>query len=228
MSSKSKSRILAMISKIMGFSFREDELSPRLRQEITDVAAQLDRYYESVANLGTIREEASKQGAGGAWLFFSAIIGLVVVVVGVLNGWASNVPAVNIVGGVVICLFILFLSIVMMVTTEDTSGKEEELASYWSNINGRVEELAKDIQNELSALYEAKVRPTVKHIVIDFARIIQAARGRGIILDTIECPHCKGAVRIPTSGEYFKCPYCGKTIHATKIFDKLKDILAPT
>ena len=43
-SSESRSQALRMISESAGFSFREEELSPRLRKEITDVAAQLDHY----------------------------------------------------------------------------------------------------------------------------------------------------------------------------------------
>jgi ribosomal protein S27AE len=106
-------------------------------------------------------------------------------------------------------------------------SKETEAYSWWTEITNGVKKLSDNAYNELSALHEARVRPTVKHVMVDFASIIQAAKGKGIILDAIQCPYCGAAVNIPTSGEYFYCKYCGKTIHATKVFDKLRDILSP-
>ena len=68
----------------------------------------------------------------------------------------------------------------------------------------------------------------MEHVIVDFARILEAAHGRGIILDTIECPSCKASISLPGSGDTFQCEYCGKSIRATDIFEKLKIPLRQT
>jgi len=210
MSSESRSRIIGMMSRIMGFSFREEDLPPKLRKEIGDVAQRLD-YYNIVAST---RDRAKVTARARIYILIALAI-------------AGAITIIFIIG-------LLFLGLAFWAywsykkNKAIAKRKETEAYSWWTDITNRVKKLSNDAYNELSTLHEARVRPTVKHIMVDFASIIQAARGRGIILDTIECPYCKGAVNIPTSGEYFYCKYCGKAIHATKIFDKLKDILSPT
>jgi len=216
-----------MISKSAGFSFKEEELSPGLRKKITDVAAQLDQYHSALADLNKMEAEKDKESCGGGWCCLSGIIGLVVLIYGVAAGWATNQPLLNLVVGFGICIAIIVGGLLVMTGGSNLAGKREEVASLWSSIEGRVDELAKEVESELSAVQEAKLRPTVRHVVIDFARIIEAARGRGIILDKVECPHCGAAIEIPASGEQFKCKYCGKIVYATSVFDKLKDILSP-
>lgn len=228
MSSESRSQALRMISESAGFSFKEEELSPGLRKKITEVAAQLDHYYSARADLNEMEAKENKEYGGACWCGLSGIIGLIVLIWGVAAGWAANQPLLNLVVGFGICIAIIIGALIAMTGRSGLAGKRGEVASLWSTIEGRVDELAKEVESELSAVQEAKVRPTVRHVVIDFARIIEAARGRGIILDKVECPHCGGTIAIPASGEHFKCEYCGKTVYATSIFDKLKDILSPT
>ena len=99
--------------------------------------------------------------------------------------------------------------------------KRRELAAISVGLNGEIVKTSKEIFQQLSEAHEAKVHPQIRHIVVDFARIVEAARGRGIILDTVECPNCKGSVSLPNEGDSFQCKFCGKLIHATDIFEKL-------
>jgi hypothetical protein len=199
-----------MMSQAMNFSFREEDLPPKVRKEIGDVAQRLD-YYNFVAST---RDRAKATARSRIYILIAlAIIGAITIVIFIgliffgLAFWAYWSYKKN---------------------KAAAKSKETEAYSCWKDITNRVKKISDDAYNELSALHEARVRPTLKHVMVDFASIIQAARGRGIVLDTIECPYCRGAVNIPPSGEYFQCKYCGKTIHATNVFDKLKDILSPT
>lgn len=225
-----------MMSKTMGFNFEEDELPPKLRKELGDVAAKLDYHHNLVDNLYTAR--SAHKAACGFWGFVFVVFLLCCIATVLVPLMAFVDPSLAFVftnpieSIVVLAIFffpfssIAYFSFKKMRSDDITiKEKEKEVASCWSDINNRVKMLAHEAYNEMSMVYEAKVRPTVKHVVIDFASIIRAARGRGIFLDTIECPHCKGAVEIPESGEYFKCKYCGKAIYATKIFDKIKGML---
>jgi hypothetical protein len=219
-----------MICESAGFSFKEEELSPGLRKKITDVAAQLDHYHSARADLNEMEEKEHKESCGGAWCCLSGIIGLAVLIWGIATGQ----PGSNVLGnlGYFIIIFGIVLAIIVfglwgMFKGSGLAGKKGEVESLWSAIEDRVDELAKEVESELSAVQEAKLKPTVRHVVIDFARIIQAARGKGIILDKVECPHCGAAIEIPASGQQFKCKYCGKIVYATSVFDKLKDIISP-
>jgi len=205
-----RDQIIEMISERMDFSFREEDLSPKLRREIGQITKAMNYYYGLDKNINEVKTRANIE------IFFAVIL----IGVGLITLWFW-VGIIFLVGAVLV---------IWAYTKERRLMKEKEVeaTSLWSTLDNRIEQLSKQIYNELSLLHEAKIRPIVKHIVVDFASIIQAARGRGIILSNIECPYCSGVVEIPTTGEYFKCQYCGKTVHATKIFDKLKDILTPS
>lgn len=205
---EARSRVINMISQRLGFSFREEDLPPKLRKEIGFVAQRLDMYDQTVFTIKKTKSTASNR--------IGVIVFLIIV-------------------GVIFC-FVYLIGIVFFVATffayrsykkikMKVKDKEAEADSLRLEIDNRVKQLSDSAYGELSLLHEARVRPTVKHLMVDFADIAQAVKGKGIILSTIECPYCKGAVEIPESGEYFKCKYCGKTIYATKIFDKIKGIL---
>jgi len=190
-------------------------LPPKLRREIGEVAEKLD-YYNYVAS---DRDRAKAASAN------RILISVFLVFLGLATLFLSILITVLVIFGAVF-LALSVWSIVSYSKNKATAGRKQiEAYSWWSSINKQVETLANEAYNELSTLHEARVRPTVKHVIVDFAGIMKAAKGKGLILTSIECPHCSGAVEIPSTGEYFECQYCGKTIHATKIFDKLKDIL---
>jgi ribosomal protein S27AE len=216
-----------MISEKAGFSFKEDELSPELRKKISNVAAQLDKYYSECVELEQMEAKEDEEYAIAGWCCLSGIIGLAVLIYGITQGWATAADLSSLVVGFGICIVVIIGAFLIMPRGQALADKRRNVASLWSTIESRVDELAKEVESELWAVQEAKVRPTVRHVVIDFARIIEAARGRGIILDKVECPHCGGIIAIPASGEQFKCEYCGKTVYATSIFDKLKNVLSP-
>lgn len=212
MTSEARSRIIDMISQRLGFSFREEDLPPKLRKKIGLIAQREELYDQISSQIGRKKTIATQITVV---ILFFLFLGLFMVLLAVWFGVAFMLVA--IVG---------YLALRREKTL--TKDMESEATSLRSEIDTDVDELSESAYNELSLLHEARVRPTIKHLMLDFADIIQAVKGKGIILSTIECPYCKGAVEIPESGEYFKCKYCGKTIYATKIFDKLKDMLSPT
>lgn len=213
MSSGDRYCIIEMISERMGFDFREEDISPKLRREIGQIAEKVNRYEQIVANMDDAREKAK---FAIVFSFFTVILGMVLAVL--VTFWSGAI------------FFMFSLAGCSQCIKNKTVARDMkvEATSLWSDLDNRIEQLSESVYSELSLLHEAKVRPTVKHIMVDFSSIIQAARGKGIVLSNIECPHCNGTVEIPPTGEYFQCQYCGKTIYATKIFDKLKDLLTST
>jgi len=219
MSSRARSRTIELISEKLGFSFKEEDLPPKLRIEIGAVATKLDQLW----NLQTSSKGHELTAHSlRSWSFLVGTIGLIILMLTFAGGgWAAAV------------IGLVFLGVAYLIHKQHEMEKKtaehikSEANTLWAGISEDIPRLAEAAYTDLSALYEARVRPTIKHITIDFASIVQAAKGRGIILDMIECPNCKGAVKLPKSGDSFECQYCGKIIKATSVFDKLKDIIDP-
>ncbi|MCW4043278.1 MAG: hypothetical protein NWE90_06100 [Candidatus Bathyarchaeota archaeon] len=207
MSSADRYDLNEMISERLGFDFSEKDLSPKLRREIGQVSARLDDYNLLVEDIDALKTRSYME------ISFAAILGII----GILTVLYTI--------GIVLLVAVIPICMLYIRHRRDVRNKEEEATSLWSSLDNRIEQVSKLAFDELSLLHEARIRPTVKHVMVDFAALIQAAKGKGIILSRIECPYCNGVIEIPSTGEFFKCQYCGKTVHATKIFDKLKDVL---
>jgi hypothetical protein len=69
-------------------------------------------------------------------------------------------------------------------------------------------------------------RKTVQYqVVLDFATIYSQLENKGIVLQTLECPSCKGNLEYPKDGDVVNCQFCGATVHAVDVFKKFKDLL---
>ncbi len=63
-------------------------------------------------------------------------------------------------------------------------------------------------------------------IVLDFATILAQLKTKGIVLQSLECPSCKGQLEYPKDGSSTTCTFCGATIAAFDIFEKFKGLLS--
>ena len=63
-------------------------------------------------------------------------------------------------------------------------------------------------------------------IILDFATILSKLETKGIVLQTLECPSCKGQLEYPKGGNSITCTFCGATIAAIDIFEKFKAFLS--
>ena len=69
-------------------------------------------------------------------------------------------------------------------------------------------------------------RKTVQYQVsIDFTSLFSQLKNKGIILETVECPSCKGKLEYPNSGSIITCKYCGSTVTAVDILERFKGLL---
>lgn len=218
MSLESRSRILYMISQCLGFDLKEEDLPPLLRRKIGATAKKMDKV-DKLEDYQTSLEKSSYTAMSLSILLI--IAGFIVLISGVLL-----VEVFAIIIGLVLLVVAYFLFTRYKHKQTMAKGLQFVINPIWSEIAGMAIQLSQSSYNELSSQYEARVRPTVKHLMVDFASIIQIAKSKGIILSIIECPYCKGTVKIPKTGDTFQCQYCGKTVHAVKIFDKLKYLMA--
>src|SRR3990170_5659543 len=215
----SRASILSILSNRVGFPFEESELSPTLRRQMTDLVS----LKQSLDGAGFIVDDLVRR-EGNLWVYtiISFLAGVVLILAGFSN--ASLILA----GIIALAVGAVLYYGTLKPVEQTLAGKRKDLAVVAVAFDSQVAKMAEEIFQQLSEAHEARVRPKMEHVIVDFARILEAARGRGIILDTIECPSCKASISLPGSGDTFQCEYCGKTIRATDIFEKLKIPLRQT
>ena len=207
------------MSNRVGFPFEESELSPTLRRQMTDLAS----LKQSLDDARFIVDDLARR-EGNLWVYtiISMLVGVGLILAGLSD--AGFVPF-----GVIALVVGGTLYGGRLKPVEQTlADRRRDLAVVAVAFDSQVAKVSEEIFQQLSEVHEARVRPKMEHIIVDFARILEAARGRGIILDTIECPSCKASISLLGSGDTFQCEYCGKSIRATDIFEKLKIPLRQT
>jgi len=214
-----RASILSILSNRVGFPFEESELSPTLRRQMTDLAS----LKQSLDDARFIVDDLARR-EGNLWVYtiISMLVGVGLILAGLSD--AGFVPF-----GVIALVVGGTLYGGRLKPVEQTlADRRRDLAVVAVAFDSQVAKVSEEIFQQLSEVHEARVRPKMEHIIVDFARILEAARGRGIILDTIECPSCKASISLLGSGDTFQCEYCGKSIRATDIFEKLKIPLRQT
>jgi LSD1 subclass zinc finger protein len=63
-------------------------------------------------------------------------------------------------------------------------------------------------------------------VMVDFATILSQLENKGIMLQSLECPSCKGQLEYPKEGNSITCKFCGATIAAIDVFEKFKALLS--
>lgn len=204
---------MSILSDRVRFPFEESELSPTLRRQLGDLVSLKQNLDDAGFNVDDL---ARRKGNLWIYIIISILVGVGFVFAGFSNAGLILLGIIALgIGG------ILYNGRLKPVE-QALAGRRRDLAVIAVAFDSQVAKMSEEIFQQLSEVHEARVRPKMEHIVVDFARILEAARGRGIILDTIECPSCKATVSLPSSGDRLQCEYCGKSIHATDIFEKLK------
>ena len=80
-----------------------------------------------------------------------------------------------------------------------------------------------------SGIYTSRLtlsRKSIQYqVAIDFNGIFTQLKGKGIVLESLECPSCKGSLQYPESGSVVTCAFCGATVSAMDVFEKFKSLL---
>ena len=72
---------------------------------------------------------------------------------------------------------------------------------------------------------EAEKKKERLHVMLDFSFLKTYMKKGGLIMQVLKCPHCSATLEFPESGTQTKCSYCGNTIYAQDIFEKVKSLL---
>lgn len=76
----------------------------------------------------------------------------------------------------------------------------------------------------IESLEAEKKRERVQ-IVFDFSALKAYMEHGGLVLQKVKCPECGAPIKLPQSGNQTTCEYCGSTILAHDIFEKIKNLV---
>ena len=80
------------------------------------------------------------------------------------------------------------------------------------------------VKKGLIEIENEKKRERVQY-VLDFSFLKAKMEQGGVVLQNVKCPSCNASVPLPGNGTTFKCQYCGSTIYAQDVFDKMKGLI---
>lgn len=66
---------------------------------------------------------------------------------------------------------------------------------------------------------------TSMQVMLDFGFLRDYMSKGGISVEAVKCPQCKAPLSMPEQGNFVKCSYCGCTIYASDIMDRVKQLI---
>lgn len=62
------------------------------------------------------------------------------------------------------------------------------------------------------------------HVTVDFSFLKKYMEKGGLLMQALKCPHCGGSIDFPKTGNVTTCSYCGTSIYAQNVFEKLRSL----
>jgi len=97
----------------------------------------------------------------------------------------------------------------------DGVGNDQLFAPFRELVEKQIEERRKELEAEKSRLV----------VNIDFEGLKQYMEKGGLSLKTFKCPQCSAPLDLPDSGNSVKCPYCGSTVLANDVFERVRMLI---
>jgi ribosomal protein S27AE len=80
------------------------------------------------------------------------------------------------------------------------------------------------IQSRKQEIEKERTRSDVQ-AMLDFSILKDYMTKGGISVQSIKCPQCKAPLTMPENGSFVKCGYCGSTVYASDIMDRVKQLI---
>jgi hypothetical protein len=217
-----------LLVKRVGFSFKEEDLSPSVRKKWSIVYSDFQQYVSLANERSKLKTEAGNWGG----LVFCALF----LIMWILTLWdriRRNLSPLMHPAYIVTFMFPAICSGIYAVITHFNNRKmiqkrmkiDAILPNLRTNTFQKIEELGNNVYNDLSEVWKSKVSPTVKHITVDFSQILSFLRDKGVLLEAVKCPYCSAPLELPKKGNNTICKYCRNTIQAVDVFKYVKSIL---
>jgi len=199
---------LEYLFKKCGFQFDESaDLSPDTRSKIGDLSDQVRSFWDLDLQMAAKRVAATKGSPAANGL---SALGVLIFVGVIINYVAGLVDIGDPTGFIVFGVVLLALGTLVSRLGKRSIAKavavlqkkRDEAYQAWAV---KADSLSSTILEESRAVYRQKVNPKVLEVKVDFAEIMRAAQGKGVILDKVKCPSCGAAISLPSSGQVAKC-----------------------
>jgi hypothetical protein len=87
------------------------------------------------------------------------------------------------------------------------------------------ENLVLRIRDRLMEIEEERKREKTQ-LILDFSFLKSILEKGGVVMQSMRCPSCGANLQMPKSGTTVKCDYCGTSVNAIDIFERLRKLLA--
>lgn len=94
---------------------------------------------------------------------------------------------------------------------------EKTFPGFRDTILNQIQTRKEDIEKE-------RTRTDVQ-AMLDFSILRDYMTKGGISVQSIKCPQCKAPLTMPENGSFVKCTYCGSTVYASDIMDRVKQLI---
>ena len=98
-----------------------------------------------------------------------------------------------------------------------TGINEKTFEGFREAVTSRIASRKQEIEKE-------RARESVE-AMIDFSALREYMANGGISVQAVKCPQCKAPLSMPESGSFVKCAYCGATVYASDIMDRVKQLI---
>lgn len=86
------------------------------------------------------------------------------------------------------------------------------------------QDLATRIKDRLIEMEEDRKKGTTQ-LVLDFSFLKSILEKGGVVMQSMRCPSCGADLQMPKSGTTMKCEYCGTSVKAIDIFERIRGLL---
>ncbi len=87
------------------------------------------------------------------------------------------------------------------------------------------EDLAVRIKDRLIEMEEDRKKGKTQ-LVLDFSFLKSILERGGVVMQSMRCPSCGADLQMPKSGTTLKCDYCGTSVNAIDILERIRGLLA--
>jgi len=202
---EARNEILDKISHKIGYSIREDALSPSTRQAITSLA---NIWRNTIFMKQLAMGEKSRAEQIKSYSLVAGAVGLLsAIIFGLINFSLSCITV------LVAIVVVYYLYKQYQETTQELTTNLQEISSIEDKISSKIDELSERITKEQKLGWIKQNIPMEKTSFTSEPMILE-----------LRCPKCGASLPMPTTN-FIQCKYCGTILTIKDIGSQIKSLI---